>query len=407
MNTDPKNSRIPETVHPEAELCYYKKLYDLAPVPYFVLDSDAQVINHNEEVSHLTGLHSDRIINRPLEAFIIEEDKTRFKAFLGKMQETGTIQSCEFRLNIGRDPAVPVICSGYHSRNSEEPARWFITFINTRHSDPCNIRIQHNQNISFFADLIEHTSHPFAVAYPNGQIRLCNTSFETLLGYSAEELSVLDWAGDLTPDEWKMHEREKLNELHRTGKPVQYEKEYIRKDGTRVPVELFVHLVSDEMGSPQYYYSFISDITERKKAEIELKKSEDRFLQLAENVEQIFWFTEVNPERVLYVNPSFERLWGVPAEELYKNPRIWGDHIHPDDKTRVLEAFSAWIEGSSPVYDVEYCILDRYGKIKWIHDRGAAVVKKDGTVVQVSGIAEDITHLKLRDVPQSEHKKNG
>lgn len=61
-------------------------------------------------------------------------------------------------------------------------------------------------------------------------------------------------------------ENKKLQELQRNGKSIKYEKEYIRKDGTRVPIELLVHLVKNGDGSPKFYYSFITDITERKKS---------------------------------------------------------------------------------------------------------------------------------------------
>ena len=77
----------------------------------------------------------------------------------------------------------------------------------------------------------------------------------------------MDWAKTLTPPEWQEIERQKLEELHATGQPVRYEKEYLRKDGRRVPIELLVRLARDAEGKPEFYYSFLTDITERKQAE--------------------------------------------------------------------------------------------------------------------------------------------
>ena len=108
----------------------------------------------------------------------------------------------------------------------------------------------------FLADVLEHASQPFAVGYPDGRLGLCNRAYEELTGYSAEELRAIDWATTLTPPEWRELERQKLEELHRGGQPVRYEKEYVRKDGTRVPIELLVQLVKDAEGKPEYYYSF-------------------------------------------------------------------------------------------------------------------------------------------------------
>jgi PAS domain S-box-containing protein len=118
----------------------------------------------------------------------------------------------------------------------------------------------------FLADIIEHSSQAFGVGYLDGHLGLVNPAFEQLTGYRAEELRTLDWAKTLTPSEWQEVERRKLEELRATGQPVRYEKEYLRKDGTRVPIELLVHLVRDTDGKPEYYYSFITDITERKRA---------------------------------------------------------------------------------------------------------------------------------------------
>ena len=70
-----------------------------------------------------------------------------------------------------------------------------------------------------------------------------NAAFAQLTGYTQDELKRVDWASDLTPPEWREFEQKKLEEQQRTGRPIRYEKEYIRKDGRRIPIELLVHLV--------------------------------------------------------------------------------------------------------------------------------------------------------------------
>ena len=127
------------------------------------------------------------------------------------------------------------------------------------------------QKNEFLADIIRISSQPFVVGYPDGRLGLVNSAFEHLTGYSSDELQSIDWAIDLTPPEWLPLERQKLEEQILTGKPIRYEKEYIRKDGSRVPIELLVHLVTDSDGRPQYYYSFLTDIAERKRAEEALR----------------------------------------------------------------------------------------------------------------------------------------
>ncbi|HEY5528702.1 MAG TPA: PAS domain S-box protein [Thermoleophilia bacterium] len=128
---------------------------------------------------------------------------------------------------------------------------------------------------TFLADVLERASQPFGVGYPDGRLGITNAAFAHLLGYSKDELGSLEWGASLTPPEWSEMEAVKLEELHRTGEPVRYEKEYVRSDGSRVPVELLVHLVRDPEGEPLYYYSFITNITERKQAEKALRESEE------------------------------------------------------------------------------------------------------------------------------------
>ena len=133
------------------------------------------------------------------------------------------------------------------------------------------LNIQHEKE--FLAELVNRSSQPFAVGYPDGRLGLHNAAFEILTGYSGEELNKINWTELLTPPEWIETEKEKLEELNRTGIPVRYEKEYIRRDGSRVPIELLVHLVRDDRGEPLHYYSFLTDISERKAAEYAIESS--------------------------------------------------------------------------------------------------------------------------------------
>jgi len=124
------------------------------------------------------------------------------------------------------------------------------------------------KNEILLGDLLKYSSQPFGVGYPDGSLGIVNKAFEELTGYTQEELKSSDWSDTLTPPEFHDMEHEKLEKLQRIGQPVKYEKEYIRKDGIRVPIELLVHLVRNEDGSPKFYYSFITDITERKEREM-------------------------------------------------------------------------------------------------------------------------------------------
>jgi len=157
---------------------------------------------------------------------------------------------------------------------------------------------------TFLADLLNRSEQPFGIGYPDGRLGIVNGAFERLVGYSGDELRSMDWASVLTPPEWRDQEQKSLEELHHTGIPVRYEKEYIRKDGSRVPIELLVHIIKDSSGNPLHYYSFITDITERKRIEEKLETTLQRFYLILSNMHYgILLVTD--EDRIEFVNQAF------------------------------------------------------------------------------------------------------
>ena len=75
----------------------------------------------------------------------------------------------------------------------------------------------------------------------------------------------------------------------------------------------------------------------RKRAEKQLRESEERFRQLAEHIDEVFWLND-SSGAVIYASPAYERIWGRTCESLYVSPRSWIDAIHPEDRRRVRKA---------------------------------------------------------------------
>jgi PAS domain S-box-containing protein len=184
----------------------------------------------------------------------------------------------------------------------------------------------------FLANIVESSSQPFGVGYPDGKLGLTNKAFEELTGYSGDELRTMDWAKVLTPPEWLETEQKKLKELSESGLPVRYEKQYIRKDGTRVPIELLVHLVKDADGKPLYYYSFITDITERKRQENAIVRAKEEWERTFNSVPDLIAVLDER-HRVVLANRAMAERLGLKPEQCMGLPCykvVHGTNAPPD-----------------------------------------------------------------------------
>jgi len=125
-----------------------------------------------------------------------------------------------------------------------------------------------------------------------------------------------------------------------------------------------------------------------------LRDSEERFRQLAENIAETFWMVDVAANRFLYVSPAYESIWGRPVAELYVDPTLWLESVHPADLSRVHAAILRRETGG---YNVEYRITRPDGGMRWVADRGFPIRDGAGTVVRIAGFARDISQRKATE----------
>jgi PAS domain S-box-containing protein len=146
------------------------------------------------------------------------------------------------------------------------------------------------------------------------------------------------------------------------------------------------------------------EITERKRAEEALQESEARFRQIASTIREVFWLFDWQEQRVLYVSPAYETIWGRSRDALYESYDEWAQSIHPDDVDHAETTFNRILEtggGDSR----EYRILQPDGSVRWISDTGYAIKDENDKVSRITGIAEDITARKQAEEALSREKE--
>jgi PAS domain S-box-containing protein len=194
----------------------------------------------------------------------------------------------------------------------------------------------------------------------------------------------------LHPDEHRIV-MQRMNEvLDGVRSNVFQERHYVRFDGTPLDVEVAATLYPDPAGPAVQI--ILRDITARKTAEAASRESEERFRQIAESIDEVFWITSPDKDRMIYVSPAYEQIWGRTCADLYANPRNWLAAVHSEDRDRVIQA--AMTTQAEGTYDEEYRIVRPDGGERWIRDRAFPLRDNEGAIYRIVGLAEDITARK-------------
>lgn len=136
-----------------------------------------------------------------------------------------------------------------------------------------------------------------------------------------------------------------------------------------------------------------------RQAEI-LKKSEERFQAMANNIQEIFWMMEPETKAASYVSPAFEQLCEVPIDSIYADPTSYRNLIHPEDRQRVMARFKNL--ASTNCFDEEFRIVCPSGAVKWVRAIGFNSKDAAGIVKSYVGTVQEITARKLMEVALAE-----
>ncbi len=167
------------------------------------------------------------------------------------------------------------------------------------------------------------------------------------------------------------------------------EKRFLHKDGHPVWSRVTTSLAKN-VWKP-YRISIIEDITERKQAEEALKKSEEKYRDLVENINDVIF--EVDEDGgITYISPACEALIGFSPAALIGRPIM--DFLFPEDRPIALEGVRKTLSGH--VQPIEVRVVNQFGALRWVRVSSRPITKKDRGI-GLRGILTDLTESKRRD----------
>lgn len=366
----------------EAERKRYQDLFNFAPDGYLVTNASHIIEAANYAARDMLCLEEAPLMYPSLISFVYKTDRQTFLQQIRKLPQTCETQYFEVHLcpksGLPFQAAIAVthilndnrICTGF---------RWLIRDITTQKQAQNKLQ-QQNEMLQAIFDHI-----PVAIALYDavGRIQFVNRQLQTVLGWSLAEIQQIDWLQSCYPDP---DERQAVSAFLSASDGSWQDFRTRSRDGKLIDMMLASIQLSDgsRLGIGQ-------DISERKRTEKALQESEELFRQMAENVNQVFWMIDCSTQKLIYVSPAYEKVWGRPCSSLYQDPHSIFESIHVEDQQLVAHAFT---KACNTEIDATYRIVQPDGNICWIRDRAFPVQDSAGKTYRIVRVAEDVTEAK-------------
>jgi PAS domain S-box-containing protein len=189
-----------------------------------------------------------------------------------------------------------------------------------------------------FSSAFEYAPIGIALVAPNGGFMKVNGTLCELLGYTPEELQTKTFQDVTHPDDVEASLKSARQALATDSRSYQMQKRYLHKSGRVVWAWLSTFLVRDGKGQPLYFISQIQDITERKRAEDDLRYAEERFAKAFQSSPEMCAITTLREPRFIEANDAFLRFMGYERSEVIGRTvaelRIWPD---PEERAALIK----------------------------------------------------------------------
>jgi PAS domain S-box-containing protein len=245
-----------------------------------------------------------------------------------------------------------------------------------------------------YRTVVENTGTATTIIEKDGTIILANRRFETLTGYTKEDIqNKKTWMEFVVSEDLDMMlHQHKLRREHRKKALTEYEFRFVNRTGEIKHIHLFIDVIP---GTDRSVASLL-DITERKEAEIKLAEQERRLDSMVSNLPGFVYRCKFDKSwTMLYLSSAVEKITGYAPDSFINNKKIaYNDIIIKAHQSMVRKGWEKAIS-EQKFNEVEYQICTSENKYKWVWERGKCVCDHEGNILFLEGYIEDITERKL------------
>ena len=428
----------------EAERRRYQELFELAPGGYVVTDSVGVIREANYAAKMLLGVPRHKLEGKPLVVFVDKDHRRDFRLRLAAMQRADQPEEWEIRLRPRKGDQIEAAlkCVPVHDgRGNLAGLRWLLRDITERKrvqeavlESERRLRKQtwalrrlascHRRNLDDLDGVLKEITETAADALDleRTSIWLFNEDCSLIRCADLFELTTRTHSNGFEleaarhPRYFKALEVQRAIAAHDAcadPRTAEFAESYfsqlgitsvldapIRLGGKLVGVIWHEHVGTERRwtleeenfaGSIAESVSLILEAREHKRAEEALRRSEEKYRLLVENIPDVTWWAD-SRGRTTFVSPNLERVLGYTPEEISEAGGRWLSRIHPSDVSRVQEEYEALFTSGS-TFDCEYRILTKDDRWVWIHNRAVTTRETNG-VRYAFGLLSDITDRK-------------
>ncbi len=366
----------------------YRSLFDYSPYPIVVSDiQTGEIVDFNDKTLEMLGYTREEFQKIRISDFDALEEEEDVANRLREIKETGGIQfESKLITKNGeiRDVLVSTKLTTPGNRTLNQSV--IIDITDSKRAEE-NLK----QSEEKYRVLYEKLSDALFLTNTDGHITFSNDKAAELFGYDSDELLGMHFTELLNPQE-----RKRVSEIHKkhmkTGEsiPSGFEVKALRKDGSYFDIHLANTILLDK-GTPTGYQTLIRDITERKKSEQALITSEQRFRELVEHSNDVFYTHDLD-DKLTYVSPQSVQVFGYSPEEMMVK---WTDLITDNPiNERGIELTNRARETGEKQESYELQARNKSGKMIMIEIDESPQKNASGEVIGLVGMVRDITERK-------------